>query len=118
MKAFQLMARILMAIKLCELKRRMNPSLFSTDTLEVTDATRDSMITKLQREGYVEGFYIDKTKYKAYPEIDYYKSEPCVTIKGLAFIAESEILKKAVETMEYKANNEAAFQLSQASFLL
>lgn len=118
MNDFKVMAKILMAIKLCELKRKMNPSLFSTEALEAGESTRDSMVNKLQKEGYVEGFYIDKTKYKAYPEIDYYRSEPHVTIKGLTFIAESETLKKAVETMDHKANSEASNMLSQASFLL
>ena len=58
MDEFKVMAKILAAVKECEHKREMNTMLFDVKLLKTDEATRDSLIVKLQKDGYVDGFFI------------------------------------------------------------
>lgn len=98
MNDFKAMARILSAVKQCESERRMDFSLFQSEVLKTDETTRDSLIVKLQKDGYIEGFMIiDDIDNQAYPFIAWTHSNPKITIKGMTFIEENKTLKKAMK---------------------
>ena len=119
MNDFRLMARILSAVKVCEHERKMNMTLFDVNVLKTDEATRDSIVVKLQESGYVKGFVIiDDMDNQAYPAVVYNSSNPRITIEGMTFIAENQPLKKAIEELKNAACNAASGILSNSIFLL
>ena len=119
MDDFKVMARILAAVKECEHAREMNPTMFDTKLLKADEATRDSLIVKLQRDGYVEGFcIIDDIDGHPYPVVLIEKSVPNITIKGLTFIEENKPLKKMIETLKKEIWDVAKRGLAHGIMLL
>lgn len=113
MNDFKLMARILSAIKVCEHERCMNVALFDTKVLKTDEATRDSLIAKLQEDGYVKGFdIIDDIDNQQYPYVMLNSSAPKITIKGMEYIEESKPLNKAFKAVTGVALNMAANNIS------
>lgn len=116
MNDFKVMAKILTAVKVCEHERKMNPVLFDIKVLKTDEATRDSIVVKLQEDGYVDGFLIvDDIDNQAYPAVMYNTSNPKITIKGLTFIEENKPLKKAIEELKNIVLSAASDTLSNAA---
>ena len=119
MNDFTLMAKILAAIKQCEHDRCMNVALFDVRVLKTDEATRDSLIVKLQKDGYVEGFdIIEGIDNQPYPYVMMNDSNPTITIKGLSFIEESKPLKKAFKAITGVALNVATNKLSNMLLMM
>ena len=119
MNDFTVMAKILAAIKQCENEKRMDLALFNAKTLGTDETTRDSLIVKLQEDGYVEGFMIiDDVDNQAYPAVMLTNSNPRITIKGLTFIEENKPLKNALQVAKDVAIAIATAKLTNSLFLL
>ena len=118
MNDFKVMAGILSAIRQCEYERRMDLSLFDARALKTDESTRDSLIVKLQEDGYVEGFcIIDDIDNQEYPVVLLNKSIPKITIKGMTFIEGNKPLKEAIRTMKDVAIAVATAKLTNGLFI-
>lgn len=119
MNDFKVMAKILAAVKECEHAREINPMLFDVDFLKTDEATRDSLIVKLQKDGYVEGFFIiDDIDNQPYPMVRIDASSPSITIKGMTFIEENKPLKKMIGTLRKESWDVAKKALTHGLMLL
>lgn len=119
MNDFKIMARILSAVKQCEKSRSMDLALFDPKVLGTDEATRDSLVIKLQKDGYVEGFFIeDSIDNMPYPAVLYNASNPSITIKGMTFIEENKPLKKAIGELKKAALSAAVNKITNGIMML
>lgn len=119
MNDFKVMAKILSAVKQCELARNMQTELFDVKVLKTDESTRDSLIIKLQKEGYIDGFFIvDDIDNQTYPVIMWNASLPSITIKGMTFIEENKPLRKAIDALKNTVLGSAAEKVTKGLFLL
>ena len=119
MSDFKLMAKILSAVKSCEQERQMDVSLFQPEVLGASEGERDSMIVKLQEDGYVDGFYIvDEVDNLAYPAVMLKHSRPRITIKGMEYIEQNAPLNKAIKALKETATKTAIGKLTGAILTL
>ena len=117
MNDFKVMANILAAVRQCEHDRQMNLSYYDLEVLKTDEITRDSIVAKLQKDGYVEGFFvIDDIDNQQYPYVVWNRSAPRITIKGLTFIEENKPLKKAMEAIRHTLLGVATNKLSSFFF--
>lgn len=119
MNDFRIMARILAAVKQCEKDQGMDVALFDPRVLKTDEKSRDALIVKLQREGYVDGFFLVEDKdSQPYPVVMLGVSNPQITIKGMTFIEENKPLKKAIEELKDAVVSVASNKLTNGLFML
>lgn len=104
-----LMARMLAAVKAGEESRPFNASLVDPTVLRCTAEERDRMAVKLAKAGYVDGlFVISGIDNAPAPLVRWDLSEPELTLDGMAFVEQSEPLRKAMAEMKAFAASVAA----------
>lgn len=119
MNDFKVMARILSAVKQCEKSRSIDLALFDPKVLGTDEQTRDSLVIKMQKDGYVEGFFIeDGIDNLPYPVVLYNASTPSITLKGMTYIEENKPLNKAIKELKKAALSVAVNKISNGLFLL
>ena len=109
----RLMARLLAAIRTGEGRAPFSTALVAPAVLRCTADERDRMALKLERDGYITGlFTIDGIGNAPAPFIRWDLSAPEVTLAGIAFMDESEPLKRAYRELRDAAVDVAARALS------
>lgn len=107
MKDFKVIVRLLAAIRAGE-GGVFNVALVDERVLKTTEAERDALACKLQREGYITGLYIIETLDAGPDTVLWEQSRPAVTIKGLELMQTSEPLRKAAAELKSAAVQTAA----------
>ena len=94
MDDFKVMARLLAAIRASEESPVFDVALIDEKVLKTTAVNRDLLAVKLQKAGYIEGLtIIDDVDNQKVPHVAWEKSKPAVTLKGLTWMQENEILR-------------------------
>ncbi len=96
MDDFKVMARLLAAIRAAEENPPFSPALVSPKALKTTEAKRDLLAIKLQKAGYIEGVWVEGgIDNLERPVVLWNASHPEITLKGLEYIADNQVLRKA-----------------------
>ena len=96
MDVFKLIYRILKQIRALELAEETDLALLSPDALKATEIERDNILLKMQEEGLIAGLaVIEGIDGQQRPFIMWQRSMPRVTLKGLEYMEENSMMKKA-----------------------
>ncbi len=96
MDVFKLIYRILKQIRVLELAEETDLALLSPDALKATEIERDNLMLKMQEEGLIASLVvIEGIDVQQRPFIMWERSMPCVTMKGLEYMEENSMMKKA-----------------------
>lgn len=96
MDVFKLIYRILKQIRALELAEEPDMALLSPDALKATEIERDNILLKMQEEGLITGLaVIEWIDGKQRPFIMWQRSMLRVTLKGLEYMEENSMMKKA-----------------------
>lgn len=97
MNNFTIIYKILKALEQSMDYEEFDSELISPETLGITKERRDKLLVEMQNEGYISGVYV-----KRYIRGDsIVKSErPEITIKGLEYLSENSIMKKAANLLK------------------
>ena len=96
MDVFKLIYRILKQIRVLELVEEPDLALLSPDALKATEIERDNILLKMQEEGLIAGLVvIEVIDRQQKPFIMWQRSMPRVTLKGLEYMEENSMMKKA-----------------------
>ena len=96
MDVFKLIYRILKQIRALELSEEPDLALLSPDALKATEIERDNILLKMQEEGLIAGLaVIEVIDRQQKPFIMWQRSMPRVTMKGLEYMEENSMMKKA-----------------------
>ncbi len=97
MNNFTIIYKILKALEQSMDYEEFDSELISPETLGITKERRDKLLVEMQNEGYISGVYV-----KRYIRGDsIVKSErPEITIKGLEYLSENSMMKKAANLLK------------------
>lgn len=96
MDVFKLIYRILKQIRVLELAEEPDLVLLSPDALKATEIERDNLMLKMQEKGLIAGLVvIEGIDGQQRPSIMWERSMPRVTMKGLEYMEENSMMKKA-----------------------
>ena len=96
MDVFNLIYRILKQIRALELSEEHDLALLFPDALKATEIERDNILLKMQEEGLIAGLVvIEEVDGKQRPFIMWERAMPRVTLKGLEYMEENSMMKKA-----------------------
>lgn len=96
MDVFKLIYRILKQIRALELAEEPDLALLSPDALKATEIERNNILLKMQEEGLITGLaVIEGIDGHQRPFIMWQRSMPRVTMKGLEYMEENSMMKKA-----------------------
>lgn len=96
MEDFKIIYRILNAIIAYEKAEEKDLIRFSPEVLKTTAENRDRLITKLVKDGYVDGMTIISGIDNApAPVILWHSSNPTITIKGMEYLEQNSMMQKA-----------------------
>ena len=97
MNNFTIIYKILKALEQSMDYEEFDSELISPETLRITKERRDKLLVEMQNEGYISGVYV-----KRYIRGDsIVKSErPEITIKGLEYLSENSMMKKAANLLK------------------
>ena len=97
MNNFTVIYKILSALEKSMDFENFDAEQISPEKLGITKERRDKLLVEMQREGYITGIAIKKwISSPAHIELD----SPCITIKGLEYLAENSMMKKACATLK------------------
>lgn len=101
MDVFKLIYRILKQIRALELAEEPDLALLSPDALKATEIERDNLMLKMQEEGLIDGLVvIEGIDGQQRPFILWGRSMPRVTLKGLEYMEENSMMKKAKNLLQ------------------
>ncbi len=98
MNNFTIIYKILKAIESSMDFEEFNEDLISPETLGISKERRDKLLIEMQKEGYISGITV-----KQYIRQPAFISEPVtpnITIKGLEYLANNSMMKKAAEALK------------------
>ena len=96
MDVFKLIYRILKQIRALELAEEHDLALLSPDAMKATEIERDNILLKMQEEGLITGLAVIKgIDGQQRTFIMWQSSMPRVTLKGLEYMEENSMMKKA-----------------------
>ena len=94
MDNFVVIYRILKALEASMDFEEFDEQLISPERLGITKERRDKLLIQMQKEGYISGISVVQYVNLASPSVDIPNSIS-ITIKGLEYLAENSLMKKA-----------------------
>lgn len=94
MDNFVVIYRILKALEASMDFEEFDERLISPEKLGITKERRDKLLIQMQKEGYISGISVVQYVNLASPSVDIPNSIS-ITIKGLEYLAENSLMKKA-----------------------
>lgn len=94
MDNFVVIYRILKALEASMDFEEFDERLISPERLGITKERRDKLLIQMQKEGYISGISVVQYVNLASPSVDIPNSIS-ITIKGLEYLAENSLMKKA-----------------------
>lgn len=98
MNNFTVIYKILKAIENSMDFEEFDSSLISPDALGISKERRDKLLIEMQKEGYISGVIVKK--YVRSPAFIQEPICPSITIKGLEYLADNSMMKKAAEALK------------------
>lgn len=93
MEEFRIIYRILRAIKNSMDYEEFDTAILSPEALKCSEEKRDKLLIQLQDSGYISGLRI--ARYLRQPAFIQGPISPEITIKGLEYLEENSLMKKA-----------------------
>ena len=94
MDNFVVIYRILKALEASMDFEEFDEQLISPERIGITKERRDKLLIQMQKEGYISGISVVQYVNLASPSVDIPNSIS-ITIKGLEYLAENSLMKKA-----------------------
>lgn len=95
MNNFTVIYKILKAIENSMDFEEFDPALISPEALGVSKERRDKLLIEMQEEGYISGIVVKK--YVRSPAFIQEPICPNITIKGLEYLTDNSMMKKAAD---------------------
>ena len=98
MNNFTIIYKILKALELSMDYEEFDSSLISPETLGITKERRDKLLIEMQEEGYIRN--VNCSNYLRQGTIICEPINPKITIKGLEYLADNSMMKKAADLLK------------------
>lgn len=98
MNDFKVIYRILKYLSAAMDGGEYDPEALSSARLKASDERIEQLLIMLQEAGYIQGLTVSRSLGDSYPHISS-GSFPRITLKGLEYLAENSMMKKAGNTL-------------------